>query len=108
MNKVAGAMAKSTEIMQQVGALMKIPEMQANMASLAREMEKAGLVDEIMSDGLDSLNVSRLAAVGSTAVLSCCTHPQALHALDRSDSLLRGTACLSIAILGGWHRGSSR
>lgn len=33
-------------------SLVKIPELQANMFQLATEMEKAGLVEEVVSDGL--------------------------------------------------------
>ncbi|CAN0343995.1 unnamed protein product, partial [Laminaria digitata] len=50
--KVTGVIKKSTEIMAAIGDLVKIPELQANMFQLATEMEKAGLVEEVVSDGL--------------------------------------------------------
>jgi charged multivesicular body protein 3 len=62
--KVSNAISKSTEIMAAVGNLVKIPELQGTMMQLAREMEKAGLVDEVISDGMDMLDVS--AAVYTT------------------------------------------
>ncbi len=36
---------------------MKIPELQENMFQLATEMERAGLVEEIVSDGLSLTDV---------------------------------------------------
>lgn len=48
--KVAGCLSKSTEIMHAMGALVKLPELQESMMSMAKEMEKAGLVDEIVQE----------------------------------------------------------
>jgi charged multivesicular body protein 3 len=48
--KVQGCLSKSTDIMAAMGSLMKLPELQESMTSMAREMEKAGLVDEIIQD----------------------------------------------------------
>lgn len=48
--KVQGCLSKSTDIMAAMGSLMKLPELQDSMMSMAREMEKAGLVDEIIQD----------------------------------------------------------
>ncbi|CAM9310608.1 unnamed protein product [Choristocarpus tenellus] len=56
MLKVSGVMKKSTEVMKTIGSLVKIPELQKTMMDLAREMEKAGLVEEIVSDGLDMVD----------------------------------------------------
>ncbi|CAM9509491.1 unnamed protein product [Scytosiphon promiscuus] len=50
--KVTGVIKKSTEIMAAIGNLVKIPELQENMYQLATEMERAGLVEEIVADGL--------------------------------------------------------
>lgn len=38
--------------------MVKIPELQENMFQLATEMERAGLVEEIVSDGLALTDVS--------------------------------------------------
>jgi charged multivesicular body protein 3 len=48
--KVQGCLSKSTEIMHAMGSLVKLPELQESMMDMAREMEKAGLVDEIIQD----------------------------------------------------------
>ncbi|CAM9260748.1 unnamed protein product [Ectocarpus fasciculatus] len=50
--KVTGVIKKSTEIMASIGDLVKIPELQENMFQLATEMERAGLVEEVVADGL--------------------------------------------------------
>ncbi|CAM9394599.1 unnamed protein product [Ascophyllum nodosum] len=52
MVKVTGCIQKSTEIMAAIGKLVKIPEVQKNMFDLAREMERAGLVEDVIEDGL--------------------------------------------------------
>lgn len=41
-------------------SLVKIPELQANMFQLATEMEKAGLVEEVVADGLALADVRPL------------------------------------------------
>ncbi|CAN0221532.1 unnamed protein product, partial [Ectocarpus sp. 13 AM-2016] len=50
--RVTGVIKKSTEIMASIGDLVKIPELQENMFQLATEMERAGLVEEVVADGL--------------------------------------------------------
>ena len=42
--------------------MVKIPELQENMFQLATEMERAGLVEEIVSDGLALTDVSGVGA----------------------------------------------
>lgn len=37
--------------------LVKIPELQKNMFELAREMEKAGLVEDVVTEGLSLTDV---------------------------------------------------
>jgi charged multivesicular body protein 3 len=53
MLKVAGAMGKSTEVMRSLNQLMKVGKMSEDMQALAREMTKAGLVEEMMSEAMD-------------------------------------------------------
>ena len=48
--KLQGCLSKSTEVMHAMAALVKLPELQENMITMAKEMEKAGLVDEIVQD----------------------------------------------------------
>ena len=48
--KLQGCLSKSTEVMHAMGALVKLPELQENMMTMAKEMEKAGLVDEIVQE----------------------------------------------------------
>ena len=38
-------------------SLVKIPELSATMQAMSREMEKAGLVDEIVGEAFDALDV---------------------------------------------------
>jgi charged multivesicular body protein 3 len=48
------------QVMSAMNAAIKIPEVQKNMFQLAKEMERAGLMEEIVADGLDSLDVRLL------------------------------------------------
>ncbi|KAJ9526089.1 hypothetical protein QJQ45_009537 [Haematococcus lacustris] len=53
MVRVTATLSKSTEVMQAVTAAMRLPEMQKTMMEMSREMMKAGLIDEMMSDAVD-------------------------------------------------------
>mmetsp|Transcript_23 Transcript_23/g.43 ORF Transcript_23/g.43 Transcript_23/m.43 type:complete len:214 (-) Transcript_23:765-1406(-) len=54
MIKVSGTLAKSTEVMKTVSSLIKAPEIQKSMMEMSKEMMKAGIIEEMMSDTLDS------------------------------------------------------
>jgi len=54
MMKVAGVMQKSTQIMGIMNNLVKLPQINQVMMSMAREMEKAGLIEEVMEDVMDN------------------------------------------------------
>jgi len=63
MMKVAGMMAKSTQIMGLMNNLVKLPQINQVMMAMAREMEKAGLIEEIMDDVMDDADVEEEADV---------------------------------------------
>jgi charged multivesicular body protein 3 len=50
--KMVGAMKRSTDIMKALNDIVKVPELQMTMMTMAREMEKAGLIDEIVGEAL--------------------------------------------------------
>lgn len=54
MYKVTGSMQKSAEIMKLSNQLVKLPQMSATMRQMSEEMVKAGIMEEIMEDTLDS------------------------------------------------------
>ncbi|SOV04221.1 related to VPS24 - endosomal Vps protein complex subunit [Ustilago sp. UG-2017a] len=54
MYKVTGSMQKSTEIMKLSNQLVKLPEVSAIMRQMSGEMTKAGIMEELMDDTLDS------------------------------------------------------
>lgn len=65
-------------------SLVKIPELQENMFQLATEMERAGLVEEIVSDGLaltDVRCVTVLFVDGRIFLLTVRGIVSAVHAL---------------------------
>ncbi|XP_062903143.1 E3 ubiquitin-protein ligase RNF103 isoform X4 [Mobula hypostoma] len=53
--KVTGALEKSTEVMKAMQNLVKIPEIQATMRELSKEMMKAGIIDEMLEDTFESM-----------------------------------------------------
>jgi len=56
--KVAGCMQKSADVLKSLNALVKIPELSRACQEMAREMEKAGLVEELVSDAMDSVDTT--------------------------------------------------
>lgn len=52
--KMKNAVSKSAEVMHHMNQLIKIPELNATMQTLSKEMSKAGLIDEMMNDTISS------------------------------------------------------
>jgi charged multivesicular body protein 3 len=48
--KVAGTLSHSTEVMKAVGKLVKLPQLNETMRNMAMEMQKAGIIQEMMDD----------------------------------------------------------
>ncbi|XP_059209321.1 charged multivesicular body protein 3 [Centropristis striata] len=53
--RVAGSLQKSTEVMKAMQNLVKIPEIQATMRDLSKEMMKAGIIEEMLEDTFESM-----------------------------------------------------
>jgi charged multivesicular body protein 3 len=53
--KVMGALQRSTQIMTVMNDLMKVPELAATMREMSKQMEKAGLIDEIVDDTMEGV-----------------------------------------------------
>jgi len=53
MMKLSGIMAKSTQVMAAMNNLVKLPQLNKIMMAMSREMEKAGLIEEMMDDVMD-------------------------------------------------------
>eukprot|EP01006_Ploeotia_vitrea_P011600 TRINITY_DN3085_c0_g1_i2.p1 TRINITY_DN3085_c0_g1~~TRINITY_DN3085_c0_g1_i2.p1 ORF type:complete len:223 (+),score=51.52 TRINITY_DN3085_c0_g1_i2:38-670(+) len=54
--KLTGAIARSTEVMSSMNELMKVGEIQATMRAMSQEMMKAGLIDEMVEETMESLD----------------------------------------------------
>lgn len=54
--RMASSMTKSAEVMGQINALVKVPEIQESMTSMRREMIRAGLVDEIIEESMEGMD----------------------------------------------------
>ena len=46
-------MAKNTEVMSAMNNLIKLPQLNAQMMDMAREMERAGLIEELMGEAME-------------------------------------------------------
>nr|XP_045006260.1 charged multivesicular body protein 3-like isoform X1 [Jaculus jaculus] len=53
--RVAGSLQKSTEVMKAMQSLVKIPEIQATMRDLSKEMMKDGIIEEMLEDTFESM-----------------------------------------------------
>ncbi|KAM8834300.1 charged multivesicular body protein 3 isoform X1 [Synchiropus splendidus] len=53
--RVAGALQKSTEVMKAMQKLVKVPEIQATMRDLSKEMMKAGIIEEMLEDTFEGM-----------------------------------------------------
>ena len=52
--KVAGTLQKSGEVMAMVNRLVRVPQLMGTMRSMAREMAKAGFIDDVVSEAVDA------------------------------------------------------
>ncbi|XP_031555838.1 charged multivesicular body protein 3-like [Actinia tenebrosa] len=53
--RMAGALEKSTQVMSMMQSLIKIPQIQATMMELSKEMMKAGIIEEMLEDTFEGL-----------------------------------------------------
>ncbi|KXJ76844.1 charged multivesicular body protein 3 [Aedes albopictus] len=53
--RVAGSLSKSTEVMQAMQSLVKLPEVAASMREMSKEMMKAGIIEEMIDETMESL-----------------------------------------------------
>lgn len=56
--RVSGSLQKSTEVMKAMQNLIKVPEIQATMRELSKEMMKAGIIEEMLEDTFESMDDS--------------------------------------------------
>lgn len=56
--KVSGSLQKSTEVMQAMQRLVRLPEIAETMREMSREMTKAGILEEMIEETMESLEDS--------------------------------------------------
>uniref|UniRef100_A0A0N4ZMQ9 Charged multivesicular body protein 3 n=1 Tax=Parastrongyloides trichosuri TaxID=131310 RepID=A0A0N4ZMQ9_PARTI len=54
--RMAGSIKASTEVMQQMSNLVKVPEIAATMREMSKEMTKVGIIDEMIDDTMQSMD----------------------------------------------------
>lgn len=52
--RVAGSLSKSTEVMQAMQNLVRLPEIAGVMREMSKEMTKAGIIEEMLEETMDS------------------------------------------------------
>ncbi|GAV28486.1 hypothetical protein PMKS-001957 [Pichia membranifaciens] len=52
--KIKGSLQKSTAIMQDMSQLVRVPQISRTVQELSKELTKSGVIDEMVSDVLDS------------------------------------------------------
>ncbi|CAG0900187.1 unnamed protein product [Darwinula stevensoni] len=52
--RIAGSLQKSTDVMKAMHTLIKVPEVAATMQDLSKEMMRAGIMEEMMDDTMES------------------------------------------------------
>ncbi|CAH8455863.1 unnamed protein product [Schistosoma turkestanicum] len=55
VSQLTSGMEKSTTVMSAMSALVKMPELQSTMQNLSKEMMKAGIIEEMISDTFEPL-----------------------------------------------------
>lgn len=55
---MAGALQKSTEVMQAMQTLVRVPEVASTMRDMSREMMRAGIIEEMLDETMDVLEDS--------------------------------------------------
>jgi len=58
--RIAGALSKSTDVMKSMQELVKLPEIQATMRDMSKEMMKAGIIEEMLDDAMEPLDDAEL------------------------------------------------
>lgn len=53
--RMSGCLQKSAEVMKSMQSLVKVPEIAATMRELSKEMMKAGIIEEMLDDTMESL-----------------------------------------------------
>uniref|UniRef100_A0A069DQ93 Putative vacuolar sorting protein vps24 n=1 Tax=Panstrongylus megistus TaxID=65343 RepID=A0A069DQ93_9HEMI len=54
--RVCGSLQKSTEVMQSMQRLVRVPEVAATMRELSKEMMRAGIIEEMLEETMDSID----------------------------------------------------
>ncbi|KAG9390466.1 Snf7 [Carpediemonas membranifera] len=52
-SRMVGAMESSSEVMEHMTSLVKLPEIRQTMMKLSKEMAKSGFIEEMVSDSID-------------------------------------------------------
>eukprot|EP00928_Gymnodinium_smaydae_P051307 TRINITY_DN34836_c0_g1_i1.p1 TRINITY_DN34836_c0_g1~~TRINITY_DN34836_c0_g1_i1.p1 ORF type:complete len:223 (-),score=79.04 TRINITY_DN34836_c0_g1_i1:40-708(-) len=55
-SRLADTMSKSTDVMQQMNALVRVPELHESMETMRLEMMRAGLIEEMVDEGLEDID----------------------------------------------------
>ena len=58
--RMAGSIQSSTEVMQAMQKLVKVPEIMQTMRDLSKEMTRAGIIEEMIEETMDAIEPEEL------------------------------------------------
>jgi charged multivesicular body protein 3 len=61
MAKIAGTMQRSTQVMDMMNNLVKLPQLHATMMAMSQEMTKAGLLEEMIDEAIEDEDLDEAA-----------------------------------------------
>lgn len=56
--RVSGSIGRSTDVMKSMSKLINVKEISDSMQEMSREMAKMGLIDDMVSDAMDSMDAA--------------------------------------------------
>lgn len=81
---MAGSLAKSTEVMQAMQRLVRVPEVAQTMQDMSKEMMKAGIIEEMLDETFEDMedqdeleDAAQVEVIGESCLrLPSCTGPK--------------------------------
>ncbi|VDP40879.1 unnamed protein product [Heligmosomoides polygyrus] len=71
--RMAGSLQKSTQVLQSMQNLVKVPEIMKTMREMSQEMMKLGIIDEMIEETMDSMEPADLEEQAQVDYLSSVT-----------------------------------
>lgn len=84
--RVAGSLAKSTEVMQAMQRLVRVPEVAQTMQDMSKEMMKAGIIEEMLDETFEDMEDQE--ELEDAAQVEVCKLISVVYCLEASNPIL--------------------